>query len=126
MHHPAKTLLFVYGTLKHGQRNHHLLAGQEYLGEVQTAAYYRLVDCGAYPGLVEDHLEGRSIQGEVYLIDEAMMHRLDILEGAPSLFKLQPIELETHSPKVFAYFYNRDTSELMDCGGVWPPRDSQW
>ena len=47
------TTLFLYGTLKRGQRNHHFLAGAECLGAARSLSRYRLVEVGPFPGLVE-------------------------------------------------------------------------
>jgi len=34
-------ILFVYGTLRRGKINHHLMADAEYLGDAVTRAQYR-------------------------------------------------------------------------------------
>jgi pimeloyl-ACP methyl ester carboxylesterase len=39
----AKTILFVYGTLKRGERNYFRMAGQEFVAEATTAARYRVI-----------------------------------------------------------------------------------
>jgi len=36
------TRIFVYGTLKRGGRNHHFMAGQQFVGEARTAPGYTL------------------------------------------------------------------------------------
>jgi len=61
----AQTLLFVYGSLQRGCRNHHLLAGQEFLHIARTVPRYRLYDRGSYPCLVEEPEHGVAVQGEV-------------------------------------------------------------
>ncbi len=39
-------LLFVYGTLKRGERANRLLSGQRFVGAAETEPRYRLVDLG--------------------------------------------------------------------------------
>ena len=59
-----KTAIFVYGTLKRGQRNHNFLSDHEFLGDAQTEARYRLYDTGRHPALVDDPENGVGVRGE--------------------------------------------------------------
>jgi gamma-glutamylaminecyclotransferase len=76
--------VFVYGTLRRGEVNHHLLAGAKYLGNHRTEPRFTMYDLGAYPGL------GRGgstmVAGEVYQVSEAVLCRLDRLEDYPRLY----------------------------------------
>jgi gamma-glutamylcyclotransferase (GGCT)/AIG2-like uncharacterized protein YtfP len=122
------TILFLYGTLKQGQRNHFRMAGQHYVGPARTLPCYRLYDCGPYPGLVEDRAHGLAIAGELWQVDDAALHRLDEFEGAPlpdraltdPEFRRDRIEVENQTEPVFGYFYCRDVSGMRDCGCQWP------
>jgi len=114
------TILFVYGTLKRGQRSHQLLAGQRFLGSARTLPRYRLYDCGRYPALVADPEHGRAIQGELWLVDDETLRRLDILEGTPILYTLLPVELEGQTGPAWTYIYQQDVRGLRDCGSEWP------
>lgn len=49
-------LLFVYGTLKRGERNHQILQTTIYHGCAHTASNYLLVELGSYPGMIENFL----------------------------------------------------------------------
>ncbi len=112
--------LFVYGTLKRGQRNHGLLADQPFVGEAVTEPLYRLVDCGRYPALVEDAASGRAVRGEVFLVDDATRARLDLLEGVPHLYQLLPVRLKDFPLPAVTYLYQQDVGRFPDCGEVWP------
>ena len=112
--------LFVYGTLKRGQRNHGLLRGQTFVGEAVTAPLYRLFDFGPYPCLVPAPEGGKAIHGEVFLVQAALLPRLDRLEGAPTVYQLQPIRLANFPHPTQAYFYRLDTTGLRECGERWP------
>ena len=114
------TTVFVYGTLKRGGRNHHLLAGQEFLGEARTLPRYRLYDKGPYPCLVEEPGHGRAVEGELWRVDEPTLARLDRLEGAPNLFDRRAVSLEGFTGPVVTYVYQGDVSRMKDGGPRWP------
>jgi gamma-glutamylcyclotransferase (GGCT)/AIG2-like uncharacterized protein YtfP len=97
--------LFVYGTLMRGGSRQVVLAGQRFLGEVWTRPCYALYDLGDYPGLVRRERDGRSIGGELYEVAGGLVARLDRIEGAPRLFRLEPVLIEGHAGPVLAYFY---------------------
>jgi gamma-glutamylaminecyclotransferase len=119
--------LFVYGTLKGDGCRRHVLAGQRFVGPARTLPRYALYDLGPYPGLVAD-AAGQVIEGELYEVAEGARPTLDSAEGAPSLFKLEPIELDGVTGPVVAYFYQRSVKGRPRCAGVWqnvPGRDEE-
>jgi gamma-glutamylcyclotransferase (GGCT)/AIG2-like uncharacterized protein YtfP len=97
--------LFVYGTLMRDGCRHGLLAGQRCLGPARTQPCYDLLDLGAYPGLIRREPDGRSIAGELYECPVARVAVLDEAEGAPTLFRLEPVGIEGAAGPVFAYLY---------------------
>jgi gamma-glutamylcyclotransferase (GGCT)/AIG2-like uncharacterized protein YtfP len=115
-----KTAIFVYGTLKSGQRNNDLLSGQQFLGAAQTLPCYRLYDCGRYPALVEDSKNGIAVQGEVWEVSDEVLRKMDEYEGVPNLYSRRPILLQNWNSPVQAYFYRGDVAHLTDCGDRWP------
>jgi gamma-glutamylaminecyclotransferase len=117
----AKTIVFVYGTLKRGQRNHGFLAGQEFLDEAQTVPRYRLVVCNGHPCLIEDARHGVAVRGEVWSVDDDALRRIDELEEVPTLYSRRPIILQDCATPVAAYFYNGNVAGGVDCCGEWPP-----
>ncbi|MBI1918776.1 MAG: gamma-glutamylcyclotransferase [Planctomycetes bacterium] len=114
--------LFIYGTLKRGERNHRLLAGEPFVGEAVTEPRYRLYDCGAHPALVEDEANGRALRGEVYLVGPATLRRLDILEDVPHRYELLPVRLHGFDLPVQTYLYRQDVSGLPECAESWSGR----
>ena len=98
-----------------GGVRHRVLADQPFAGEARTLPHYALFDLGAYPGLVHRGKDGRSIQGELYEIDSGLIARLDRIEGAPSLFRLEPVRIENYPGDVYAYFYQQDTTGFALC-----------
>lgn len=115
----SAVLLFVYGTLKRGRKNHRLIAGQEFIGPARTEPRYRLFDCGPHPALVADN-DGIGVQGELYRVDEEELPDLDAFEEVPTLFQREEIRLENVPGPVFAYLYVPDVSRLKECGTIWP------
>jgi gamma-glutamylcyclotransferase (GGCT)/AIG2-like uncharacterized protein YtfP len=107
--------LFVYGTLKRSGVRQPVLAGQRLLGEARTAPRYALFDLVHYPGLVHCETAGRSVHGELYRVETGLLDRLDQIEGAPSVFRLEPILIEGVDERVFAYFYQRSTQGRALC-----------
>ena len=88
-------LLFVYGTLKRGCRNHHHLAGQSWVGVARTAPGYRLYDLGGYPGLAVFAEDRTGVSGEVWSVEPAALQRLDAFEGVHTgLYRRGPIALQ--------------------------------
>ncbi len=80
--------VFVYGTLKKGERNHHLLQGCK--GTKALAPGMR-VHCGpGYPYAIRG--EGTAI-GELYEVDEQTLKRLDELEGHPEYYRRELTEV---------------------------------
>lgn len=92
-------LVFVYGTLKRGERNHYFLAAAEYLGPAFTEPHYRLIDCGPYPAMLDEtqtaalEAEPLVVAGEVYRIDAATLAELDRLEDEGRLYRRAVIDV---------------------------------
>jgi gamma-glutamylaminecyclotransferase len=112
--------LFVYGTLKRGECNHGLLAGQQFIQEAVTEPAYRLLDTGPHPALIEVPTGGRTIHGEIYRIDRPTLARLDVLEEAPRVYRLATVRLQDFLEPVVTYLYQQDVSTFPDCGTSWP------
>lgn len=116
----APAILFVYGTLKRGRRNHRLIADQEYLGEAVTRARYRVFDLGPYPGLVADPANGLAVRGELWAVSACCLAELDDFEGVPDLFDRRPVAVAGREGEVFAYFWSRPLPPGAAAGDEWP------
>jgi len=100
----GRHLVFVYGTLRRGLPNHHLLAQARCLGPAQTRDRYALY-LDSYPKVVP-HEAVAAIQGEVYLIDSYTLALLDDLEDHPFQYRRQqiPVILED-GDEILAWIY---------------------
>lgn len=115
---PNGALVFVYGTLKRGQRNHRLVADQRFVGEAATAPRYRVFDLGPYPGLVRDDAHGLAVKGEVFAVSECCLAELDDFEGAHE-FARAIIEVDGYE-QVWAYYFIAPLPDGAPSGDRWP------
>ncbi|XP_067631173.1 putative gamma-glutamylcyclotransferase CG2811 isoform X3 [Eurosta solidaginis] len=102
--------VFVYGTLKRGEPNHHCLTRNEnghsrFVCEAQTIKKFPLVIGTRYniPFLLNKPGSGHNIWGEVYEVDDKMFANLDVLEDYPDYYDREIQQVK-----------NKD-NELFDC-----------
>lgn len=116
-------LVFVYGTLKRGDTNHHHLAGQVFLGEVRTVAGYTLYQPADYPGMVRSANAPTGVTGELWEVTPECLRDLDRLEGvAEGLYERVPVQLgppHANLP-VETYLYLRSLEGSRHLGATWP------
>lgn len=86
--------VFVYGSLKRGFYNHHCLDGALLVGEAETAERFPLIPGTHYPFLVDEAGEGHRVKGEVYIVDDGGLARLDRLEGHPHYYRRRMIDVK--------------------------------
>lgn len=111
--------VFVYGTLKRGQRNSHLLTRAEYLGEFDTLNEYTMYEIEDYPAV---SIGGASsIQGEIYVVTSAEFSALDKLELCPDYY--QRIIIETHYGEAWMYVLSEHLCQGREqLSGYWSSR----
>ncbi len=113
--------LFVYGSLKRGLQLHEELVTAVFAGLAVTEPGYRLYRCGWYPALVEC-ADGVAVEGELYSVDEALLDRLDEVEGVhEGLYVRSTVRLQSpsHRDEAITYLYLLDVTDLPDCGTCW-------
>lgn len=116
------TRLFVYGTLKRGCKNHHLMSAGTYLGDARTAPGYRLHDLGDFPGMVVDATDTAGVTGEVWSVSAAALARLDAFEGVPEgLYRRERVPLlpPFAGTEVHTYLYACDVAGFPALGPTW-------
>jgi gamma-glutamylaminecyclotransferase len=88
----ARTDVFVYGTLMHGEHHHDVLAHAERLGPARTLPAYDRVLIDYYPALLPG---GQcAVEGELYRVDAATLQALDALEEVPEYYVRERIALD--------------------------------
>lgn len=103
--------IFVYGTLKQGEGNHRYLENSIFLGNAQVKG--ELLDIGPFPALLgkkDDISKPTWVQGEVYLVDNQTLARLDRLESEGSLY---------HRKSTIAHFGQHRTDRMAQTLAVW-------
>jgi gamma-glutamylcyclotransferase (GGCT)/AIG2-like uncharacterized protein YtfP len=107
--------LFVYGTLMHGGRLHHLLHPSpsiSFAGRGRIRAQLYRLQGEAYPGAVPTADADRFVHGEVYRLGDPgpTLQRLDEAEGCDEgLFARHEVEvfLDNATLRAWTYFYDR-------------------
>ncbi|MCH8503143.1 MAG: gamma-glutamylcyclotransferase [Ectothiorhodospiraceae bacterium] len=111
-----RSQVFVYGTLRQGGSNHHLLFAARYLGRFRTQAVFTMLNLGYYPGVVSQGAD--SIVGEVYSVTPRQLCELDRLEDVPRLYRREV--LATPWGRAWVYLYQaraREAAVIAD--GDW-------
>lgn len=90
--------VFVYGTLKRGLHNHVLLerARASFVGSARTTrtSFAMLLADAGYPYVVKTTTNARAIDGEVYVVDDDTLERLDALEEiATGMYSRESVEV---------------------------------
>lgn len=87
--------VFVYGTLKKGNRNNTLLSKEKLLSSFVITAKPFLMLEGAFPLILEQsHVYSKPflpIKGELYTLSEETLKSLDYLEGFPDFYQRQEL-----------------------------------
>lgn len=105
-------LVFVYGTLKRGFSNHHLLTNSIYLGVVKTLKRftlamdkYHIPYMIAYPNI--------RIRGELYMVDPQNLVKLDTFENVPKYYNRRKIIVRDRYHTVWTpWCYLQDSNDL--------------
>jgi gamma-glutamylaminecyclotransferase len=111
-------LVFVYGTLRQGEVNHHLLAQARFVAEARTAPCFELFDLGPFPAMSTGG--ETAVLGEVYAVNDATLARLDHLEGHPSFYQRTQIRLDGgQSVQTYLMARARMHGRVMIASGDW-------
>lgn len=117
--------VFVYGTLRQGFFNHHVMerAGGTLIGPGTTLNRFSMFSMGGFPAVWIDIPVSR-IYGEVYEVEN--LQPLDILEGFPDFYTRLTTLVETNDGHEVAWMYvlnpqcnDCPTPENLIQDGVW-------
>lgn len=85
-------LVFVYGTLRRGFCNHHLLRRGGFVGTGETVPHLVMHVAGGVP-FASDAEAAYPVRGEVYTVDPVTLAELDRLEDHPHWYVRTPIDV---------------------------------
>ncbi|MCA1742937.1 MAG: gamma-glutamylcyclotransferase [Desulfovibrionales bacterium] len=112
-----KYYVFVYGTLRQGCSNHHLLKDVRNLGKARTMEKYALY-IDDFPYLYKGQSWCR-IRGEVYEVGKEDFKRLDVLENHPFWYQREKISVLLDNGtimEVWVYFFPKVKGTLVSSG----------
>ena len=115
-------LLFVYGTLKEGESNHHWLNGAKKVCDGVVFGL-RLHQGPGFPYAFKVNDYTAVTHGEVYKIED--LRQCDILEGYPNHYNRSKVEVKVSSGvSTIAWVYHKPTVPRGDVieSGVWKGR----
>lgn len=98
--------VLVYGTLKQGGSNSHLMEGAEYVANGIVYGYGTLLN--TYPPFFSKEVSPHPFKGELYRVDEAILAKLDRLEGHPHGYYRTQVDAftsEVDYTRAWCYFY---------------------
>lgn len=103
--------LFVYGSLKKGFQNEHILDKAKYISKAVTVRKFSMYEAkgGEYPYLLKNK-PLYPIKGELYKIARKdLLKKIDLFEGSPDYYTRESIEIKSRSfdtnKRAFTYFY---------------------
>ena len=109
-------LVFVYGTLRQGHGNHHLLKDAYSYGVGSTVDSYAMYLTSGYPYVTSSEAH-YPIVGEMYAVDDATLEELDRMEGHPRYYERREISVIVDGERYSPWMYFRNPpGVLMQCG----------
>lgn len=111
-------LVFVYGTLRRGFCNHHLLRRAAFVGTGETVPRLVMHVAGGIP-FASDAEAAYPIRGEVYAVDRVTLAELDRLEDHPHWYVRTPVDIRLDGGSSIAaeiYLCRRPQGTLAACG----------
>jgi len=111
-------LVFVYGTLKSGFHNNHLLKDDKYICKGFTEEKYLLTEDGI--PYVSEQIDYCNIHGEVYNVSVDSLISLDILEGHPMWYERKKVNIKGSNGNVYncwLYFNEQSLGSLLNQDG---------
>ena len=117
-----RQLVFVYGTLMRGERNHTYLRHSQRLGHWRTPPLFSLYSLVSYPVACAG---GRQVlQGEIYRISAETFAQLDALEEYPRVYTRE--RLNTPWGPAWVYLQRRPPPRAtLIPSGRWRRRNSR-
>lgn len=111
------TQVFVYGTLRPDERNHHYLATAVHRGAYITPARFTLLHTGPYPAALDTGTT--ALTGDVYDIDDDTFAALDVLEDYPVHYTRRQIDTDFGPAWIYLWIAGPDPAWPDIVSGDW-------
>jgi gamma-glutamylaminecyclotransferase len=112
--------VFIYGTLKRGQYFHERYLGggkSEFIGRALASTDYSLYIDGL-PHMIAEPTD-KPVKGELFLVNDEVLHSLDELEAHPVVYKRELIEVyDEFGERLLAWTYLRSPN-FKGKSGAW-------
>ena len=109
--------VFVYGTLRPGERNHHFMATATHRGAYTTPARFTLLDTGPYPAALD---EGHTaLVGDVFSVNDDTFAALDRLEDYPVHYTRRELATDYGDAWVYLWIAAREPAWPVIEHGDW-------
>jgi gamma-glutamylcyclotransferase (GGCT)/AIG2-like uncharacterized protein YtfP len=125
----GNTRIFVYGTLRDGQRNHQQLSEARFIGTGETVSHFTLRVDNLLPYLDASN-PLYPVRGEVYEVDSSGLRAIDHLEGHPRWYRRRVISIRLDKRpgaavkdvvEAFAYFHSDALGQIHPTGDYTVP-----
>jgi gamma-glutamylcyclotransferase (GGCT)/AIG2-like uncharacterized protein YtfP len=118
----AGVRICVYGSLKARGKLHHNMQSARFLGE--TTFPGQLFHLGSYPALRPAEGPEDIVHGEVYECPDALVRRLDSIEGHPWMYKRTPIQTANFGEcEVYVYQRRLHSADKRITDGIYNVAD---
>ena len=107
-----KHLVFVYGTLRTGHSNHHLMKDAQSYGIGSSEARYAMYLISGYPYVTSSETR-YPIVGELYSVDDDTLKTLDMMEGHPRFYERKETTVIVGGERHIAWMYFRDPQGVL-------------
>lgn len=108
----TKNLIFVYGTLRTGHSNHHLLKDAKNYGAGSTVENYAMYLASGYP-YVNSYEPRYPIVGELFGVDDSTLALLDKMEGHPRHYERKETQVTVEGKQYTAWMYFRNPPGVL-------------
>jgi gamma-glutamylcyclotransferase (GGCT)/AIG2-like uncharacterized protein YtfP len=108
--------IFVYGTLRSGHSNHHLLKDACNYGVGHTVEHFAMYLTSGYP-YVNSHESRYPITGELLGVDDSTLAMLDKLEGHPRYYERKEVSIIVEDTQYTAWMYFKDPPGVLMLDG---------
>jgi gamma-glutamylcyclotransferase (GGCT)/AIG2-like uncharacterized protein YtfP len=105
----TKQKVFVYGTLKKGERANHKM-GSEFIGPAVSLDKFKVWGMGFPMAALSD--DGNPLRGELYEVSlETLKGPLDSYEGYPTFYTRDLLEFDSEGERHLAWMYHIPTEQ---------------